>query len=1434
MGRGSAWRRGWAVIRAGVSWRSLAAVALALTLTSLFLANPAWTPKAGAQKVGEITATVSPQVAAAGDTVTYTITVKNLESGNLTIHNLVITLPSGFTYVPGSSGGMATHDPTVSGGGRILTWTGFNREQAPPNMTLVLSFRATVGSAIGTETITVAPITAPQIAALTNAAPVEVVPKADLSLTKTVSAPGTLIAGDAASTATFTLTATNNGPDPAQGVLITDSLPAGLSVVPPLPPGCSGTTEGRCTIGTLPAGGSASFVVTVRADASVLPGVYKNDASVSGDVIDPDPENNTADATFTVQRVADVTLTKAGDTTAVAGQPVTYTLTMQNAGPSDTEVTLTDILPAGLTATSITGAPGCLTATLTCTTILSAGQPPTVVTVIADSSPAIPDGTVLTNRAAVSYSNTGQSETTKTAVLDTTFTAQADLALSKQLVSGSPVVAGSTAVYQLTVTNHGPSVAHGVTINDVLPSGGTLDEPASPGCAAGSPVVCTVGTLQPGVSADIRIAVIVPPGTPATAVLSNSATVTSTTTDPNLANNTASVDTPATREADLQIVKVAPDEPVEAGQPIAYTLTVTNRGPSDATNVQVTDLQPADVTYNGATVSPTGSCQVLTASVSCAVPVLAAGQVATIDITGTVALNVSGPITNTASVTGAETDPDPGNNSSTSISNIFSRTGLSLSKSPSPNPVTAGEALTYTLTATNNGSASVTGAVLTDSIPAGFSVTAASWPGGTCTVTTDITCALGTIAPGGGTVAVTVTGTVLSSVTSGTELINDAAVVDAQGTRVTAASVATVVRSAVISVTKNPPTATAISGTSTTWTIAVHNAGPSDAAGDVEYDMPGPGLTLTRLSGPAGTTCDVTTGRCSIATIPAGDTVVITAAADVAADASGTLTNAATVTGPDIAPPGSSATADVVAGPQPVLRVTKSGPATAVAGGSVSYLIEVTNDGPSVAASTTVTDPLPAGLTFDPSLTSGGCTLGVDGITVTCDLDTLQPGQSKTVQIGATVSPAATGTFTNVSTATAVGAAPVSASAVAAATSESDLSIAKGAVAGVAGNGLTWTLTVLNSGPSPASGATVTDTLPAGVTFVSGQVAGGTCTGSGQAVTCTLPDLAAGASAVITLTTVTSPGLVPPGSTSVEVANSGTVHPGPGTTDPVSGNDTDSGTATITSQAVLAVTKSSHPNPVVAGTELTYTLTIRNAGPSDSHDTELIDTVPPNVEFLPAKSDPRCRITTVVDSGLPAPEDTIACQAGTLGVNEEATFHVVVLVAATLADGSMLGNVAWGSGSGFDPSNDPESGENITDVIARSDLTITKTVSTTHPAPGEWFSYTITVVNHGPSAAHGVIVTDTSSHHHLEGGLHAVPPGADACPVLGVAFRCEVPLLLPGERLAVTVRVRVRPDTLAGTPITDTAQVSATGDDNPDNQASASGKVTLPEVPVTG
>jgi hypothetical protein len=151
---------------------------------------------------------------------------------------------------------------------------------------------------------------------------------------------------------------------------------------------------------------------------------------------------------------------------------------------------------------------------------------------------------------------------------------------------------------------------------------------------------------------------------------------------------------------------------------------------------------------------------------------------------------------------------------------------------------------------------------------------------------------------------------------------------------------------------------------------------------------------------------------------------------------------------------------------------------------------------------------------------------------------------------------------------------------------------------------------------------------------------------------------------------------------------------------------------------------------------------------------------------------------------------------------------------------------------------DGESGWAGSHGVSWRSLTVA-VLALTRPAPGQRFSYTITVVNNGPSAARDVMITDAASHEHLEGGLRAVPPGAEACPVLGISFRCEVEILLPGERFTITVPVRVRPHTPDGTRITDTARVSITGDVNPaNNHASATVKVTKPaphpEVPVTG
>lgn len=121
-----------------------------------------------------------------------------------------------------------------------------------------------------------------------------------------------------------------------------------------------------------------------------------------------------------------------------------------------------------------------------------------------------------------------------------------------------------------------------------------------------------------------------------------------------------------------------------------------------------------------------------------------------------------------------------------------------------------------------------------------------------------------------------------------------------------------------------------------------------------------------------------------------------------------------------------------------------------------------------------------------------------------------------------------------------------------------DLSILKTTSSTIAfgNNPITYTLAVSNGGPSPASSVSVSDTLPAGATFVSASGTGWACNNVANVVTCTLPTLGVGAANPISLT-MTVPTVVVPGTFS----NTATVTSA--NTDPTPGNN--SSTSTIPS-----------------------------------------------------------------------------------------------------------------------------------------------------------------------------------------------------------------------------------------------------------------------------
>jgi uncharacterized repeat protein (TIGR01451 family) len=113
-------------------------------------------------------------------------------------------------------------------------------------------------------------------------------------------------------------------------------------------------------------------------------------------------------------------------------------------------------------------------------------------------------------------------------------------------------------------------------------------------------------------------------------------------------------------DADVSLAKADSPDPVRVGEPLTYTLTLTNNGPADATDVTLTDTLPAGVTFGSATPSK-GSCpESGDTRVRCDLGSLAPDASATVEVV--VTPDLAGTLTNTASVDGEPNDPNPANN----------------------------------------------------------------------------------------------------------------------------------------------------------------------------------------------------------------------------------------------------------------------------------------------------------------------------------------------------------------------------------------------------------------------------------------------------------------------------------------------------------------------------------------------------------------------------------------------------------------------------------------------------------------------------------------------------------------------------------------------------------------------------------------------------
>ena len=1276
------------------------------------------------------------ETAVAGNPFTWQVTVSNNGDGAAASLTVTDVLPSGWTYNAGSTTASINNaaarpaEPAVAG--RTLSWASLGT--LPPKSSVVLTYQATPTTAALTtpgagsdirHTNSVAAAAKDSSGAdgkkpdgnsdgkyAADASAYATIQAADLSLTKQMGA-----APFAGATGSWQLRVTNNGPDPAGGpIAVTDAFapPPGVAVSALSGDGWTCDLAAVSCVRADQLASGASFpeiTVSYTVAADVAPGTtLTNTAVVSGSVHDPKPDNNSATAVATVSAYADLALGKALTGTLVAGQDAAYTLTVRNHGPavSVKGFTVTDTIPAGTSFASATGtgwtcqeptdnavtcaygkdlAAGATAPVLTLT-LSVAPDTTTAVTNTATLTPVTPEKDPADTGRDVTTNNTGSATGTPAQ--------QADVAVTKVL--GTELVAGGLADYQITVANHGPSYADNIRITDVLDPLLTYESYTGTDwdCSAqGQTVTCDYlnGSSMPptGPAAVSALTLQVRVAQQLQAPVANTATISSTTVDPDPSTN-SSTTTGAltTARTDLALEKSHVGSAV-AGSSFDYQLAVTNLGPSSSAGpVNVTDTLPEGMSFEGSA-GPGWACSAADRLVTCTgADGLAAGATDTLSLTVAVDPG-AGPqtLTNRATVTAHVDSPDlyPGNNTSTDPTDVHRQSMVSLTKTLlSAAPVVAGTNAVFELTATNAGPSDVDSLTVTDTLPQYLDFVSASGAGWTCSAQDRTVICERPTAGLGAQPTITITALVDASVpvdpATGVLTVQNTATVTT-GTPGTVNNPLPVdvpiSAQADLALTKSASAETVEAGGSLDWTLQVSNNGPSKAAGPLTVTDTLPAHQSYTAAGGTGWQC--TAGTVSAA--PGGQEVSCThpdgllpgtqapplvLMVQVGADAvEGTMTNTATVASatPDAAPADNTGTGAVFVDRVLALELRKSHTGNGVVGELKNFRLEVTNTGSGNADLVSVTDVLPAGLVFSSAAGTGWACAEQDG-TVACDYDgSLAPGErAPDLQVTVLVEAAAYPSALN--TATASSRDPqlpggTGAEDLLTVAPSAQLSLAKvhqgRFQAGQAG---TYTLTVTNTGPTATPGPiAVTDALPGSLRFVQADGDGWTCAGTGQDVNCERAGmLAAGASAELILTVDILSGAYP------EVENTAFAA-APGSA-PVSSTDV----APVLPHVAWSIEKTLEG---YANHQADYIISVTNTGSNTTVSPALVtDDLPAGLDFVSAGG--TGWICTEAGGLVNCSYD------GEIGPGESRDLMVSALV--TAAPGEVVTNVAGVSGGG--------------------------------------------------------------------------------------------------------------------------------------------------------
>ena len=555
-----------------------------------------------------------------GDTLGYTVQVSNAAglfdgATNVVLEDLI---PTNTTYVPGSlvitaganAGPMTdlldVDQAEFTGSGvRFQLGVGATGTPSPqggslaPGAATTVTFRVQVNPSIigGTTIANTAVVSyASQTFKVSDsrAATVSIdCPAVDLKIDKTGDVP-VVTAGDGVNH-TFTITVTNTSTSAANNVVVADTWPAGFvpgTIVPSVgtftaPDPVTGNFT--WTIGTLAGKASATLTAQYTVPASTPQGTETNKAVVTTSTFDPNPKNNTATFDIDVVQDVDLSLDKVTVSPVVAGQNVSYTITIKNSGKSDvTGAAVTDPFAgvlSGVTWTAVfTNGSGTLGGSGNISELIDLAAGGSVLYSVTGLLASSASGDLVNTATVTSPFDTATD--TVTDPIDRTI----DLTLDK--VTVSPVVAGQLVSYTIAIANNGPSDVTGAAVTD--PFAGVLSGVTwtavftnGSGTLGGSGNISELIDLAAGGSVLYSVTGLL--ASSASGDLVNTATVTSpfdTATD--------TVTDPITTNVNILVNKTG-DITYKAGEFLNFTVVVSNLGTSVANGVAVFDALPANV-----------------------------------------------------------------------------------------------------------------------------------------------------------------------------------------------------------------------------------------------------------------------------------------------------------------------------------------------------------------------------------------------------------------------------------------------------------------------------------------------------------------------------------------------------------------------------------------------------------------------------------------------------------------------------------------------------------------------------------------------------------------------------------------------------------------------------------------------------------------------